>query len=75
VLVDDHPTTVPNNTLELSGELSVGDVVEVHTGQRSQWLACEDSGWRHITPPSNLSGQPLNAATVYRRLTEQRTKR
>ncbi len=56
--------------------ISVGDAIEVHTGQSdSQWLACEPFGWRHITPPSNLSGQPLTAAKVYQRLTEQPTTR
>jgi hypothetical protein len=56
--------------------LSVGDVNEVHTGHDgSQWLACEDFGWRHITTPSNRSGQPLTATTVYQHLTHRRARR
>ncbi|HEV8563018.1 MAG TPA: hypothetical protein VGR06_42425 [Actinophytocola sp.] len=66
---------MPSNTLELSGELSVGDVVEIHTGQRSHWLACDPVGWRPIAEPAYTCGEPLAAAVVYRHLARQRPER
>jgi hypothetical protein len=74
-LADDHPTTMPCNTFKLSGKLSIGDVIQVQTGQGSQWLACERFGWRLITEPANRSGDPLSAATVYQHLADQRAAR
>jgi hypothetical protein len=55
--------------------LSVGDVVEIRTGTRSHWLACDPHTWRPITAPTHLSGSPLTAATVYLHLTDQRNAR
>jgi hypothetical protein len=55
--------------------LSVGDVVEIHTGASSQWLACDRYGWRQITEPFTAVGEPLSAATVYRHLADQRSTR
>jgi hypothetical protein len=55
--------------------LSVGDVVEIHTGASSQWLACDSVGWRQITEPFTPVGEPLSAATVYQHLTDQRSTR
>jgi hypothetical protein len=54
--------------------LSTGDVVEIQNGPERQWLACQPVGWRHLASPSNLSGQPLTAAKVYRHLAGQRHK-
>lgn len=51
--------------------LSVGDVIEISTDHH-WWLACDPIGWRHISPPTNLHGQPLTAEKVYRHLHEQR---
>jgi len=47
---------MPSNTLELSGEVSVGDVIEIETGSHSQWLAGDPFTWRPIAEPSHLSG-------------------
>jgi hypothetical protein len=55
--------------------LSVGDVILVETGSGSHWLACDPFGWWPITEPSNLSGEPLTAATVYAHLANQRAAR
>jgi len=55
--------------------LSVGDVLEVHIGPDAYWLACYHDGWRRISEPSNRSGQPLSAATVYQHLGVQPTAR
>ncbi len=55
--------------------LSVGDVVEIHTGASSQWLACDFVGWRQITEPFTAVGEPLSAATVYQHLANQRSTR
>jgi hypothetical protein len=55
--------------------LSIGDVIQVQTGQGSQWLACEPFGWRLITEPANRSGEPLSAAKIYQHLADQRTTR
>ncbi|GAA4259959.1 hypothetical protein [Dactylosporangium darangshiense] len=48
--------------------LSVGDVIEISTGQQTWWLACDSFGWQHINQPSNLRGQPLTAAKVYQHI-------
>lgn len=55
--------------------LSVGDVVEVATDQDHWWLACENFGWKRISPPSNRHGQPLTAEKVYAHLRADRTSR
>ncbi len=55
--------------------LSVGDVVEIHTGASSHWLACDRYGWRQITEPFTAVGEPLSAATVYQHLADQRSTR
>jgi hypothetical protein len=56
--------------------VSVGDVVEIRTGTRSHWLACDPYIWRTIPAPSHpLSGSSLTAATIYQHLTDQRTAR
>jgi len=55
--------------------LSVGDVIEISTDQDHWWLACEPDGWRHITPPANVHGQPLTAEKVYQHLHSQRRTR
>ena len=51
--------------------LSVGDVIEVTTDHDHWWLACEPVGWRHISPPANVHGQPLTAQKVYQHLQDQ----
>ena len=51
--------------------LTVGDVVEVASGPQRHFLACESVGWRTIATPSNVSGQPLTAAKIRRRLAER----
>ncbi|RKR88299.1 hypothetical protein BDK92_2610 [Micromonospora pisi] len=56
--------------------VSVGDVVEVQADREdSQWLSCSPFGWRHITEPSNLSGEPLTAAKVYQHIRSQQSTR
>jgi hypothetical protein len=52
VLADDHSTTMPSNTIELSGEISAGDVIAIDTGSHSHWLACDPFTWRPIAEPS-----------------------
>jgi hypothetical protein len=46
--------------------LSVGDVISITTEGVVTWLACEFTGWRQITTPANLTGEPLSAEAVYR---------
>jgi hypothetical protein len=62
-----HPTTMPSNTFELSGELSIGDVIEIETGSRNQWLACDPSTWRpiaeHPTCPASRCPRPPCTST------------
>ncbi len=48
--------------------LSTGDVVAVTANGHTRWLACEFIGWRRIDTPTNVTGQPLTAATVYQHL-------
>jgi hypothetical protein len=55
--------------------MSVGDVVQVQAGSGSQWLACDPVGWRLIAEPSNRSGEPLTAATIYQHITAQQASR
>jgi hypothetical protein len=56
--------------------VSVGDVIEVQADREvSQWLACDSFGWRHITEPSNLSGEPLTAAKVYQHIRSHQSTR
>jgi len=74
-LIEDRPTTTPSNMLELSGELSVGAVVEIRTGQRSHWLACDPVRWRPIDEPARTCGEPLSAARVYEHLARRRPAR
>ena len=66
---------MPGSTLELSGELSAGDVIELQTGATTQWLVCDPDGWRPITEPVNRGGTPLTAATVCRHLAARRATR
>jgi len=68
-----HPNIESSNTLELSGELSVGDVIEILHGEHTHWLACDPYGWRPITKPERRTGQPLTAA-VYQHLATQRAR-
>jgi len=74
---DNFGPAVPNRTrqhVQTLQELSVGDVVEIDTGARREWLACDPFGWRPIDEPANRSGEPLSTATVYQRLTELHTR-
>lgn len=49
--------------------LSVGDAVQVTSDNgESWWLACESFGWKRISPPANVHGQPLIAEKVYQHL-------
>ncbi|KAB1116850.1 hypothetical protein F6X54_10225 [Micromonospora aurantiaca] len=48
--------------------LSTGDVIAVTADGHTTWLACEFTGWRRIDTPTNLTGQPLTAETVYQHL-------
>lgn len=53
--------------------LSVGDVIAIANGTaESCWLACDTIGWKHISPPSNITGAPLTAEKVYQHLQDQR---
>lgn len=76
-MFEDHPTTMPGNTLELSGELSVGDVIAVETESQTHWLARDPVGWRSIAEPAptNLSGEALSAPGVYDDIANQRPTR
>jgi hypothetical protein len=69
--------TMSSNTLELSGELSVGDVIALDIGSQTHLLACDPVGWRPISEPAptDLSGRPLSAAGVYQHITDQRPNR
>jgi hypothetical protein len=56
--------------------LSIGDVVQVSSDDtQTWWLACETFGWKHISPPSSIHGQPLTADKVYQHLNELRRTR
>ncbi|SNS98709.1 hypothetical protein SAMN05421812_102637 [Asanoa hainanensis] len=45
--------------------LSVGDVVAIETASDGEtWVACEPQGWRPITAPTHIDGDPLNVETV-----------
>lgn len=52
--------------------LSTGDVVAVTVDGQATWLACEFVGWKRIAPPTNLTGRPLTADTVYQHLQRNR---
>jgi hypothetical protein len=55
--------------------LSVGDVIEIVTGEHSRWFACDRAGWTAIETPPNITGRLLTARTVYDHLTAQRESR
>jgi hypothetical protein len=48
--------------------LSVGDVLAITIDGVVTWLACEFTGWRHITAPAAVTGRPLTAEAVYRHI-------
>ncbi|MFI5489221.1 hypothetical protein [Micromonospora echinaurantiaca] len=52
--------------------LSTGDVIAVTADGHTTWLACEFIGWMHIDTPTNITGQPLTAETVYQHLRQGR---
>lgn len=57
--------------------LSVGDIVAISTGQNTDtcWLACEPSGWRRVSAPSNIHGELLIADEVDRHIHSRWGKR
>jgi hypothetical protein len=48
--------------------LSTGDVVAVTADEHTTWMACQSTGWQRIDTPTNITGQPLTAETVYQHL-------
>ena len=54
--------------------VSVGDVVQVVTGDAVSWLACGRMGWEPIGEPWTTQNQPLTAARVYEQITADRRR-
>jgi hypothetical protein len=55
--------------------LSVGDVIAIHIGQKTVWLACEPHTWRRITAPQRRTGPAGTTQAVYQHLTRMRGRR
>ena len=55
--------------------LSVGDVIEIHIGQNTVWLACDSHSWRRIAPPQRWTGPAGTTQAVYQHLTRMRGRR
>jgi hypothetical protein len=55
--------------------LSVGDVLEIHIGQNTCWLACDPTTWRRITAPTQRSGPTSTTQAIRQHLASPQARR